>query len=138
MQTANEKIEFQDSYEPLTMASSRDILEWIAHRYAEESKPASLYRVAKLLGADLPLIYSIAAGRRGLPRSLVREAAELLHCEPGALVMVIAAEKEKDARLKESLLSLARRFIPPLGVAVSIGVSMLAHPIARAADCILC
>lgn len=138
MQTAKEKLEFRDGYEPLTMESSRDILELIANKYGTDSNPASLYRVAKLLGADLPLIYSIAARRRGIPRSMIGDVASLLGCPPGAVLLVIAAEKEKDPGLKESFLELARRFMPTLGIAVAVAVPMLAHPIARAADCILC
>jgi len=54
-------------------------------------------------------ISHVRAGRRGLSRAQCKIAAEILGVEAGALITIVAAEREDDAELRASMLKVAAR-----------------------------
>lgn len=116
------------------MNNSPDIIKAIQEKHPENGVPCSVYRVAKLLKAEQSMIYSVMAGRRSLPKSLLIPASELLGVEAGALAAITAAEREKDLALRASLLRVGNGAMTA-ALAFALAVPMA---VAKALGCILC
>lgn len=105
----------------MKLKSSTDIIEALARRLGGVSD----YRVSKELGIPPQVISSVRAGRRGLSRSQCKSAASILGVEAGALITIVAAEREDDAELRASMLKVAAR---GMAAAMLLGIGLASAP----------
>ncbi|MBX9605830.1 MAG: hypothetical protein K2Y51_06375 [Gammaproteobacteria bacterium] len=117
------------------MKTTADVLDAIAAEERKRGGTGSDYAVARILGVNTARLSNLRHGRQTLSKSLCKVAGMYLGIEPAALVNLAAAEREEDPELKAGFLRMASGYLPALA---TVAVGMLAHPIARAADCILC
>lgn len=89
----------------LRLKNSADILDALSRALGD----CSDYRIAKELGTTTQNVSHARAGRRGLSRQQCKIAARILGCEPGALITIVAAEREEDRDLAASMLKVAAR-----------------------------
>jgi len=87
------------------MKNSVEILDAVAAKLGGVSD----YRVWKETGIYFGTISSVRAGRCTLSPANLAKAAEVLGVEVGALIAIVASEREKDQDIRESLLRVAER-----------------------------
>lgn len=87
------------------MKNSVEILDAVAAKLGGVSD----YRIWKDVGIYHGTISSVRAGRCALSPANLAKAAEVLEVEVGALIAIVAAEREEDPDIRESLLRVAER-----------------------------
>lgn len=87
------------------MKNSVEILDAVAAKLGGVSD----YRIWKDVGIYHGTISSVRAGRCALSPANLAKAAEVLEVEVGALIAIVAAEREEDPDIRDSLLRVAER-----------------------------
>lgn len=87
------------------MKNSIDILDAVAAKLGGVSD----YRIWKDVGIYHGTISSVRAGRCSLSAANLAKAADVLGVEVGALIAIVAAEREEDQEIRDSLLRVAER-----------------------------
>lgn len=117
------------------MKTSNQIIDAVAVKIGENGTPASDYATARALGVTSQRVSNIRHGRLYLSKAMATRAARILGVEPGALITIAAADRERDDQVRASLLKVAQQ---ALSVSIVLWSSGALAAAASRAICILC